>query len=124
VTTKFNDVSRDNGARFFSDPRRKAPRRSVLIPGEVSFGDKSKRLICQIVDMSATGARLRLQTRLDCPSNESKQRRDRIGLYFDHQRTNVECNVVWISDAEMGVQFCSMLLHGNQQPQSIYDSVN
>ncbi|MFT5508319.1 MAG: hypothetical protein ACI89J_001394 [Hyphomicrobiaceae bacterium] len=124
MTVPFIDVSRDSGPRFISDPRRKAPRRSVLIPGEVSFGDKSQRLICQIVDMSATGARLRVQMLLDCPSNKSKQRRDRIGLYFDHQRTNVECNVVWSSETEMGVQFCSMLLHGHEQPRSIYGSVD
>ena len=118
------DVARDTRANFVSDPRRKAPRRSVFIAGEVSFGDKSKRLACKIVDMSATGARLRLETLQNCPRNKSKQRRDRIGLYFDHQSTNVECNVVWINEAEMGVQFCSMLHRCDQRPRSIYGSID
>ena len=117
MSTKFMDVSRSTGPMFFSDPRRKAPRKSVLIAGEVSFGDKSRRMICQIVDMSATGARLRLDTMSNCPAGKKKQCPDRIGLYFDQRTVNVECNVVWANDAEMGVQFCSMLRNNNQRPQ-------
>lgn len=110
------DLLGEGEATFLKDPRRKAPRRAVRIPVEVSFGDRTKRLACQIVDMSATGARLRIEGRPEALTENGKARRDRIGLYFDQRTVNVECQVIWVIDAEMGVQFCSML--NRCKPQS------
>lgn len=115
MATSSFDLLGEGEATFFKDPRRKAPRRAVRIPGEVSFGDRTKRLTCQIVDMSATGARLRMQDQLELLSDGGKPRRNRIGLYFDQRTVNVECQVIWVMEAEVGVQFCSMLNHGNRQ---------
>ncbi len=83
-----------------TDLRRKAPRKAVFIPGEISFGDRKCRVDCRILDLSATGARLSI----GAVDNRMKQR---VGLYFERSATNVECQVVWINDGDMGVQFCS-----------------
>ncbi|MGI9479072.1 MAG: PilZ domain-containing protein [Hyphomicrobiaceae bacterium] len=95
-------VDRDclSGTVFVSDSRRKAPRKAVHLVGEVSFGDRESRMDCRIVDMSATGARLKLET-----SDERMQ--ERIALFFDQRLTIVECFVIWSRDDEVGVQFCS-----------------
>ncbi len=94
------DSDHTSGSVFCSDSRRKAPRRAVRIAGEVSFGDRANRMDCRIVDISSTGARLRINT-IDQVATP------RIGLYFDQQSTNVECQVIWIRDGEVGVKFCS-----------------
>lgn len=93
---------------FVSDSRRKAPRKSVRLAGEVSFGDKACRMNCRIVDMSATGARLKIKT-----TDERMQQR--IALFFDQRSINVECRVIWAREGEMGVQFCSQF-HRHCQP--------
>ena len=94
------DSDHTSGSVFCSDSRRKAPRRAVRIAGEVSFGDRANRMDCRIVDISSTGARLRINT-IDQVATP------RIGLYFDQQSTNVECQVIWMRDGEVGVKFCS-----------------
>ena len=90
-------------SEFVSDPRRKSPRKSVSLPGEISHGDKARRMLCRIVDMSATGARLYICSQQRIPQFAG----DRIALYFDQHCTCVECTIVWQGQDEVGVKFRS-----------------
>lgn len=87
--------------------KRKAMRRLVTIPAEISMGDRARRLTCTIVDISATGARLRINLHSAKVGNINELVQQRIGLYFDQPCTSVECDIKWKSDKEVGVQFCS-----------------
>lgn len=108
--------------------KRKSPRRRVRVPGQISVGDRLNRINCLIVDMSASGARLlvlpqtrqaRINSRTDAPSdtpNDFMANRNRIGLFFAQPSTDVECNVIWRSKTEIGVQFCGAFRHSRKEP--------
>lgn len=91
-----------------TDLRRKAPRKAVFIPGEISFGDRQCRVDCRILDLSATGARLRI-------GDFDNRMKQRVGLYFDQSATNVECQIMWIDNGDIGVQFCSAFQRPDEQ---------
>jgi hypothetical protein len=85
---------------------RMAARNLVRLAGEISYGDRKRRLACAIVDMSATGACIAitpssLAGRFHCGQN------DRIELYLDRNSTSVECVIVWTRDEQLGIKFCS-----------------
>ena len=80
----------------------------VRLAGEISLGDKSNRFSCNIIDMSATGARVSIprersvsRSGADCLTSRH------IALFLDSKGTNVECQVVWRGGDEFGVRFCS-----------------
>jgi hypothetical protein len=88
--------------------RRHCYRKPIRLPGEISLGDRSNRFSCNIIDMSATGARLsfpreRSVSRSGADCLTSRQ----IALFLDSKGTNVECQVVWRGGNEFGVRFCS-----------------
>jgi len=86
--------------------KRQSYRKPTLIAGQVSTGDRSKRLDCRVLDMSATGARLNMDDAQSLPQ--------RIGLFLDRKGTNVECLVVWRHSSQAGVRFCSCILPGRK----------
>jgi len=79
--------------------KRRSYRKPTSINGQVSTGDRSLRLDCRVLDMSATGARIAMDVGHHLPA--------RIGLYLDRKGTNVECKVVWHRSDQAGLQFCS-----------------
>ncbi len=97
--SREDDTARD----VVTDRQRAAPRKPVSMPGEVSFGDRQSRVACNIVDMSATGARLKMDA-LD------RRLQQRVALYFDQRTTNVECQIVWNDAQFVGVRFCSAFM--------------
>ena len=96
---------REHGAAcdVVTDRRRAAPRKPVSMPGELSFGDRQCRVACHIVDMSATGARLKMDA-------FDRRLQQRVALYFEHEATNVECQIVWSDEQFVGVRFCSAFM--------------
>lgn len=86
--------------------RRKSYRKSTLIGGQISTGDKSQRVDCRIVDMSAMGARLDLDPNQKLPK--------RIGLFLDKHGTNVDCEVVWRRANHAGVRFTSRIMEARK----------
>ena len=97
--------SREQGAAcdVVTDRRRAAPRKPVCMPGELSFGDRKCRLACSVVDMSATGARLKMNA-------FDRRLQQRVALYFDREATNVECQVIWSDEQFVGVRFCTAFM--------------
>ncbi len=77
--------------------RRAERRKRTLKQGQIVFRDGQCVLECAILDVSATGARLRPSDTLLCP-NEFYLR-----MRFGPTRP---CEVVWQVGAVLGVRFC------------------
>ncbi len=73
--------------------RRRHPRRFVLYPGTVRCGDS--RGDCEVVDLSATGAKIRLEEEFECTSP--------LTLTFDIGE--FEGEVMWQNDEFVGIKF-------------------
>ena len=73
--------------------RQRHPRRLVLYPGTVRCGDSVGD--CEVVDLSATGAKVRLEEEFECTSP--------ITLSFDIGE--FEGEVVWQNDEFVGINF-------------------
>ena len=77
------------------------------LPGKVSCAGGLRRLEGTIVDISATGARLRLAAHTMKTGNLFALLPQRLTLYFCLDRTQVECRTVWCSEDHIGLQFAS-----------------
>jgi len=91
--------------------RRRSFRQKVKLPAEMSFGDRTRRLRVRVVDMSATGARVTGWCEREMPRTAGVLASDRIALYLDSHGTHVECQIVWHTNEECGVRFCSPFRH-------------
>lgn len=87
--------------------QRRSARNRVFLMGEISIGDRTRRMLCKVIDMSATGARLSISAEQRNAQSAGPEVRNRIGLYLDRCMTNVECQVVWSGETEVGVRFCT-----------------
>lgn len=83
-----------------SDPdpadRRGAERKRAIQKGTIVFDQGALTQPCAVLDVSATGARLRPQNIAACP--------DRFQLR-DHKSTVRDCVVVWREGSMLGVKF-------------------
>jgi len=80
------------------EPRMTA-RRRMLKGGMVCFNDRHSTLPCAVRDLSDQGARLRLSGSIDAP--------DTFELFIELDGVWVDCEVIWRSNDEIGVAFCS-----------------
>jgi hypothetical protein len=85
----------DDTARSF-DKRRKAPRKSVIKAGHVTFEGMAAPIECVVLSVSAGGARIRLRDLPPCPDDFALQ----IGA-----EPARPCRVAWRTDEAMGVEF-------------------
>lgn len=83
---------------FGSDPadRRAAKRFRAIQKGLIIFGDSYCDQPCAILDLSATGARLRPLDSVTVPDHFKLR---------DHKSTIRECAVMWRHGTTMGVKF-------------------
>lgn len=77
--------------------RRQAPRRRVLKGGVVAYHDRFSSLSCTVRDISATGARLRMESSIIVP--------DRFELIIEIDGMEVLCEVVARRGNEIAVRF-------------------
>lgn len=75
--------------------RRRAIRSPVRLPARIAFGNSS--FDCQILNLSATGAKLKISAHLETGSN--------VRLYIPADRTVVPAQVMWMDDGNAGLQF-------------------
>lgn len=80
-----------------SNEARIAPRRRVLKSGKVAYSDRHVTIDCLVRDMSATGARLRIEGSVTAP--------DTFELLIPLEGLEANCQVVWRSGADLGVRF-------------------
>lgn len=74
-----------------------AQRRRVLKSGKVAYSDRHVTIDCLVRDMSATGARLRIEGSVTAP--------DTFELLVPLEGLEANCQVVWRSGADLGVRF-------------------
>jgi hypothetical protein len=79
--------------------RRQAPRRRVLKAGIVAFNDRYVSLPCTVRDISATGARLRVDGSINVP--------DKFELIVEIDGMEVLCEVVSRKANQIAVRFVS-----------------
>lgn len=86
-----NTVAKSDGEH------RGAPRRRVLKAGLVAYNDRHSTLSCTVRDISATGARVRVDGSVSPP--------DTFDLIVQIDGLEASCRVVWRNGPEVGVQF-------------------
>lgn len=80
-----------------TDDGRIAPRRRMLKSGKIAYSDRHVTIGCIVRDMSATGARLRVEGSVTAP--------DRFELLVALDGLEANCEVVWRREADIGVKF-------------------
>jgi hypothetical protein len=78
---------------------RVAPRRRMLKAGIVAFNDRRSTVPCTVRDISATGARLRVDGSVGAP--------DTFELIIELDGLEAPCQVVWRKANEVGARFLS-----------------
>lgn len=76
---------------------RTAPRRRVLKSGKIAYADRHVTIDCMVRDMSATGARLKVEGSVSAP--------DTFELLIPLDGLEANCQVVWRAGAELGIRF-------------------
>ncbi len=84
---------------------RRAPRKSSLIGGTITAASMVAERPCKIMDMSATGARLKLMPTSDGLRGLPAGVPDSFTLVLRVDRIEVDCEVAWRADRELGVKF-------------------
>lgn len=74
-----------------------APRRRMLKSGKVAYSDRHVTIDCLVRDMSATGARLRIEGSVTAP--------DTFELLIPLEGLEANCQVAWRAGADLGVKF-------------------
>ena len=80
-----------------TDEARIAPRRRMLKSGKIAYADRHVTIGCSVRDMSATGARLRIEGSVTEP--------DTFELLIALDGVEANCEVVWRREADIGVRF-------------------
>lgn len=80
-----------------ADDARIAPRRRMLKSGKIAYNDRYVTIGCTVRDISATGARLRVEGSVTAP--------DSFELLIALDGLEANCQVVWRRDADIGVKF-------------------
>jgi hypothetical protein len=76
---------------------RHAARRRMLKAGVIAYNNRFCTLPCMVRDVSATGARLRVDTSVSAP--------DTFDLIIESDGLEASCEVVWRKANELGVRF-------------------
>lgn len=74
-----------------------APRRRMLKSGKIAYSDRHVTIECLVRDMSATGARLRVEGSVTAP--------DTFELLIPLDGLEANCQVVWRAGTDLGVKF-------------------
>lgn len=84
---------------------RRAPRKSSIIGGIITSPSMVAERPCKVVDMSATGARIRLMPTSEETRGLPAGVPDAFTLVLRIDRLEVDCQVAWRKDREIGVRF-------------------
>lgn len=87
------------------DNGRKAPRKSSVIGGMITAKSMVAERPCKIVDMSATGARIRLMPTSDQTRGLPAGVPEEFTLVMKVDRLEVDCVVAWRKERELGIKF-------------------
>jgi len=86
---------------------RRAPRKRSSLPAQILYAGSTTGTPCLVLDMSATGAKLRVPAGSGyCHPNNMPSH---ITLFMKSDWLQVECEIVRRADHEVGVRFCSAM---------------
>jgi hypothetical protein len=88
---------------------RRAARRPTRTSGILDMGRSKPPLTCGLIDVSATGARLKLYVPEPKPFVKAVDIPARFTLLMRFDRVEAECQLVWRRGNEIGVRFLSPL---------------
>jgi hypothetical protein len=88
---------------------RRAPRKSSILGGIITSPSMVAERPCKVVDMSATGARVRLTPTSDHTRGLPASVPDTFTLVLRIDRLEVDCEVAWRKDREIGVRFLGVV---------------
>jgi hypothetical protein len=80
-----------------TDDARIAPRRRMLKSAKIAYSDRHVTINCMVRDISATGAKLRVEGSVTAP--------DTFELLIPLDGMEANCEVVWRREADIGVRF-------------------
>jgi hypothetical protein len=80
-----------------ADDARIAPRRRMLKAAKIAYNDRHVTINCMVRDISATGAKLRVEGSVTAP--------DTFELLIPLDGLEANCQVVWRSGTDVGVKF-------------------
>ena len=84
---------------------RRSPRKSSVIGGVITASSMVAARPCKVVDMSATGARIRLMPTSDQTRGLPAGVPEEFTLVLKVDRIEVDCVVAWRKERELGVKF-------------------
>jgi hypothetical protein len=96
---------------------RKSTRKSTRLAGLVVFNRGRESLVCSIRDLSATGARIKLQTADNKAFSKPIEMPDAFTLVMRVDRLEVDCEVIWRKGGEAGLRFLSAVRPMTAQPK-------
>jgi PilZ domain len=74
-----------------------APRRRMLKSGKIAYSERHVTIDCLVRDMSATGARLKVEGSVSAP--------DTFELLIPLDGLEANCQVVWRAGVDLGIKF-------------------
>ncbi len=104
VSAAEQEPGRDAPAKALDEGRR-APRKSSVIGGVITSKSMVAERPCKIVDMSATGAKIRLMPTSDQTRGLPSGVPEEFTLVLRVDRIEVDCEIAWRKDREFGVRF-------------------
>jgi hypothetical protein len=88
---------------------RRSTRRQSMTPGLIYPGGTAASIPCVVIDQSATGARLKLQSGWVNPFRGMSSLGQTFNLVMRLDRMEVICEIIRIEENELGVRFTSVM---------------
>jgi hypothetical protein len=98
-----------------SNEKRLDPRKAVCQPAQLWSVELGAEIICKLLDISASGARLRMPDELTLYRMKWPKR---LTLRFPFDQSEIDCTVVRVKGREFGVRFLSPFRNAYPYPVS------
>ncbi|MGE0701777.1 MAG: PilZ domain-containing protein [Hyphomicrobiaceae bacterium] len=85
--------------------KRRARRKTTTLPGLLTFKTMRTQIVCTVVDMSGTGAQVRLPHATAAAYGDLDSIPDKLTLVLRADRMQVECEIKWRRGNCLGVRF-------------------
>ncbi|MDX2155108.1 MAG: PilZ domain-containing protein [Hyphomicrobiaceae bacterium] len=97
--------SRERESAGSIECKRRTRRKQTSLPAVLTFRTMRAQIPCTIVDMSGTGARLRLPPATARAYGDAESLPGHCTLVLRIDRIQVDCEVMWRNDMSLGVRF-------------------
>lgn len=86
---------------------RKAPRRPSSLPAYLKIEGRKRMISCKVMDMSATGACLKVMSSDRLIKEDVETFPDHVTLYLTFDKVSIACEIAWrlVPEEQVGVRF-------------------